>query len=72
MSALPGNLSKYITIGGLAHFRSHIHAVVSGKYNQGGDSEEPVVSLGVYVSTKPQDGISLLLLSVATQQPTRP
>lgn len=55
----------------LAHLASHSRTVVSGKYNLGGDSEEPVVSLGVYVrtgpQTEPQDGISLLLYSSLLQ-----
>lgn len=46
--------------------------VVSGKCNLGGDSEEPVVRVGVYVwtglQTEPQDGISLVLLPAETLQ----
>lgn len=68
VGVLPGNQSRFV----LAHINSRSHTVVSGKYNLGGDSEEPVVSVGVYVwtgpQTEPQDGISLLLLPAAILQ----
>lgn len=53
----------------LAHFTSHSRTIVSVKYDPGGDWEELVVCVGVYVwrgpQTEPQDGISLLLLPAA-------
>lgn len=56
----------------LGHFASHSRIVVSGKYELGGDSEEAIVSVGVYVwsglQTEPQDGISLLLRPAAAPE----
>lgn len=58
--------SEPISTGVLAHFTSHSRTIVSVKYDPGGDWEELVVCVGVYVwrrpQTEPQHGISLLLL----------
>ncbi|TKS88527.1 Integrin beta-8 [Collichthys lucidus] len=46
VGVLPGNQSRFV----LAHINSRSHTVVSGKYNLGGDSEEPVVSVALYLT----------------------